>query len=555
MSSFYEKTKPYFPLIVTSLLMILLMVCIPLFGDVFMVLLSVAPYIFWHAVFEFLSIIIAFCIFCVAYYSFEQTLNFRYLVLGSILMLAGFIDFFHTMSYKGMPDFLISDITPNSATTYWIIARLIGAFGLLVCSVIPLKLEFRFNKMIFFFMPVAISLVVLIIVSYYPELIPPMYVEGTGLTDAKILLEYVVIFMILLAIFFLLREFGKSQERFPIIISCALVLGIFSEMAFTLYVDVYDIYNYLGHILKCTMYYVIFRATFIKNIRQPYLELKAARDEIKNYADNLDQIVEQRTEQINVIHKKLLDDLEYARGIQMAMLPKQLPNSAKAAFEACYYPAERVGGDFYNVFPIDESRIGMYIGDVSGHGVSAAMLTVFLNQSIRTEREDPQGVNEPLTPAEVLEKLYTAFNHTDFTNEVYIVMLYGVYNFEAMELTFASAGLNVAPMIVSPAGEVAELVIKGFPICKLPDRHSMEYYNSSIRLQKGEKILFYTDGLIEAQNVEKKAYSDERLKAHLQKSRHMSASDLAKSLSESVFKFTGGCKLLDDITFLVMEVK
>jgi sigma-B regulation protein RsbU (phosphoserine phosphatase) len=81
-------------------------------------------------------------------------------------------------------------------------------------------------------------------------------------------------------------------------------VGIFSELSFTLYTDVYGIYNFLGHLLKAIMYFLIFRITFIQNIRQPYLDLSLARDEIKNYADNLDKIVEQRTEQLKLINKK-----------------------------------------------------------------------------------------------------------------------------------------------------------------------------------------------------------------------------------------------------------
>jgi sigma-B regulation protein RsbU (phosphoserine phosphatase) len=300
---------------------------------------------------------------------------------------------------------------------------------------------------------------------------------------------------------------------------------------------------------------MIFRVTFIQNIRQPYQELSEAKDEIKNYADNLDKIVEQRTEQINVIHKKLLADLEYARDIQMSMIPKKLPDLPKAAFDAFYYPAERVGGDFYNVFRIEDTKIGMYIGDVSGHGVSAAMLTVFLNQSIKTSKENSHGIEEPLTPAEVMEKLYSDFNQTAFTSEVYIVMLYGIFDMITGEFTFASAGLNVPPMILSPAGEVSEFVIKGFPICKFPGGRDPGYYNSTIKLHKGEKVLFYTDGLIDAGNQEKEAYSDTRLKEQLQKCRNMNAPQLVKSLSEHVFKFIGDSKLQDDITFFVMEVK
>ncbi len=553
--SLKERFKPYIALPSTALFLAGLLMCAPLLQGVLTSLVDATSYIVWHTTFEFSSIIIAICIFCVAYYSFEQNQNFRYLFLGSMLLLMGFIDFFHTLSYKGMPDFLVSYSTSNRATTFWIIARLTGGFGLLVSSLIPPQINRRVNKSIFLILPILLSLVILIQVTYYPDLLPPMYIEGEGLTGIKIMLEIVVMLSYLFAIFAILNGYNRYKDKNYILLCCALLVGIFSELSFTLYTDVYGIYNFLGHLLKAIMYFLIFRITFIQNIRQPYLDLSLARDEIKNYADNLDKIVEQRTEQLKLINKNLLDDLEYARGIQMAMLPKKLPDSSATAFEACYFPAERVGGDFYNIFQIEETKIGMYIGDVSGHGVSAAMLTVFLNQTIKTEKENTHGIREPLLPAEVLTKLFNDFNQAGFAGEVYIVMLYGIYDLISKEFIFASAGLNVPPLIVTPAGKVQELVIKGFPICKFPRGQNIGYYDSRVRLNKGEKMLFYTDGLIEAENRDQEQYSESRLKALLQQNRYKDVSQLSKCIEEDVLRFMGNKKHQDDITFFIMEIK
>ncbi|MEL7655397.1 MAG: MASE3 domain-containing protein [Bacillota bacterium] len=555
MSNFYQNNKQYIILLGTTLFMALLLSSAPLFHDILLKVLNVTSYIVWHNIFEFASIIIAICIFCVSYYSFEQNQNFRYLFLGSMLLLMGFVDFFHTLSYKGMPDFLVPYTTSNRATTFWIIARLIGGFGLLAASIIPAKTKIKFQKIYFFVLPIIISMLILNLVTYYPGLIPQMYIEGEGLTDAKVLLEFVVMLLMLSAIFNLLRHYKKSEDKFTITITCALLIGIFSELSFTLYIDVYGIYNYIGHLLKFVMYFMIFRVTFIKNIRLPYVELSAAKDEIKNYADNLDKIVEQRTEQINKIHQKLLVDLEYARDIQLSMLPKKMPDVQSAAFEACYFPAERVGGDFYNVFKLEETKIGMYIGDVSGHGVSAAMLTVFLNQSFKPRKENAQGVKEILPPSQVLANIYSDYNQTEFKNEIYIVMLYGIFDLSTREFTYASAGLNVPPMILNASGEVSELTIKGFPICKVINAGSVSYNDRTVRLSKGDKVLFYTDGLIEAENPERETYSDLRLKEQLHKHKNSNALQLTKSITEQVFKFIENNKLRDDITFFIMEVK
>jgi len=553
--NFFRNNKQYILLMIVALGMVLLLSTAPLFSSSLLKLLNVTSYIVWHNIFEFSSIIIAICIFCVSYYSFEQKQNFKYLFLGSMLLLMGFIDFFHTMSFKGMPDFLIPYTTSNPSTTFWILARLIGGFGLFAACLIPSKLSFRFNKILFFILPILISLIILNLVTYYPNVLPQMFIEGQGLTDTKIFLEFVVMFLLLIAIFFLLYQYKKSHMTYIISLACALLFGLFSELSFTLYVDVYGIYNFIGHLLKFIMYFIIFRVIFIENIRQPYLELTTAKDALKNYADNLDRIVEQRTEQINLIHQQLLDDLECAKDIQSSMLPKKMPNTQRAAFEACYFPAERVSGDFYNVFPLGETKIGMYIGDVSGHGVSAAMLTVFLNQSFKPRKENAQGIKEILTPSVVLENIYIDYNQANFNSEVYIAMLYGIFDLSTREFTFASAGLNVPPTILSASGEITELKIRGLPICKFPASNKVEYTDSTIMLTKGDKLLFYTDGLTEAQNLEKQVYSDLRLKEQLYKHKHLNALQLANSITEHVFKFINNCKLHDDITFFIMEVK
>lgn len=555
MNIIWKNNREYIILLAIAGVLASFMSIAPFFQGPFLALLNIIPYIAWHNVFELSCIIIAVCIFSVTYYSFELNRNFRNLFLGNIMLIMGFIDFFHMMSFKGMPDFLIPYTTSNNATTFWIIARLVGGAGLLIASIVPADFKLPFPKIFFVIFPAVFSLLVLYTVTYQPDLLPAMYVEGTGLTSIKIVLEISVIAAYLFAILFLLRDHGKKGGRAYIYLTGALMIGIFSEMSFTIYTDVYGIYNFLGHLLKFIMYYLIFRIVFIQSVKMPYMALSRAKDEIKNYADNLDRLVEQQTNEVKEINRKLLEDLEYARDIQNALLPKKLPEAARAAFEAFYFPAERVGGDFYNIFQLDENRIGMYLGDVSGHGVSAAMLTVFVTKSIQIKAENAQGIKEALPPADVMANLFAEFNQSDFRNDVYIVMLYGIFDLSKREFVFSSAGLNVAPMIVDHSGVVSELVIKGFPICKLPKTTNVSYYNSTVRLHKGEKVIFYTDGLVDAENQKKKTYSEDRLKAQLHKGRSMNAAHLGKSIADHVFQFTGKKKLLDDITFFIMEVK
>jgi sigma-B regulation protein RsbU (phosphoserine phosphatase) len=186
---------------------------------------------------------------------------------------------------------------------------------------------------------------------------------------------------------------------------------------------------------------------------------------LKKYAGNLNKLVAKRTEELDHTNQKMLKDIEYARDIQKAMLPDKLPNNDQVYFEAKYYPAEKVSGDFYNIFRLDEKRIGMYISDVCGHGVRAAMLTVFLNQSIKTIKE-LDGRLEVISPSKVLENLYELYNKINFEDDQYILVLYAIYNIETKELVYSSAGMNAQPLILK-GNQISEMDIEGLPICKL----------------------------------------------------------------------------------------
>jgi len=117
-------------------------------------------------------------------------------------------------------------------------------------------------------------------------------------------------------------------------------------------------------------------------------------------------------------------------------------------------------------FKIDNDNIGFYIGDVSGHGVPAAMLTIFLNQTVKTLLEMETNELNKISPAMVWKHI-PFFQLNKLRRNVYIVMIYAVYNRHTQVLTYSSAGLNVSPILIKPSGEILEIEIKGFPYANL----------------------------------------------------------------------------------------
>ncbi len=551
-----SKDKKYFlALFITILVSYALFQSAGLFQEQFSKVMSITTYLSWHNMFEFAGILISFSVYIVPYYTYYQGGRLKSIFLGNIFLISGILDVFHTLTFKGMPEFFGENITANRATTFWIISRLIWSAGLFIYCFVSAYSKRRVNRNLLLGISITFCIGVLYVLSSFPGFIPSMYIEGFGLTPLKVYLEYLVITFMSLTIILLLVKSRKEKDSVMVLLSIAVALNIFTELAFVTYNSVYDIYNYLGHIYKIIAFFIIFKIQYVYNIQQPYYDLVDARNEIKNYADHLDLLVEKRTAELDRINRKLLNDLEFAMDIQKAMLPENLPNNSEVVFDARYFPAERVSGDSYNIFKLDEQNIGMYIGDVSGHGVSAAMLTVFLNQSVKTVREAKGDVFEIMKPSEVLRNLYEAYNKLNLKDDIYLVLIYGIYDIKTKELTYSSAGMNTQPVIIKHDGKVQELDIKGFPICKLKDIFPAHYMDSKVQLDSGDKILLYTDGLIEAKDTRNERYfSKERLLGLLSDNFKLSCPALSEVIIEDIYGFTNMKHLNDDITFFIMQI-
>lgn len=520
--------------------------------DTFEEITGVAEYLTWHNIFELCGTLVSVAVFLVTYVTHDQTKRLRPLVLGCALLAAGIIFLLHTLSFKGMPDFFIANTEANRATTFWIIASLTESVGCLAAGLVDTHSLTRIRKSYALIITWIFCAVVFYTATFTPHVFPKMYNETTGLTEIKIAFEYMIIILFITAAVLYIAEYLRGGDYVTLPFAAALIIRAFSEYAFTSYFSVYDVYNYIGHIYKFIFVLIIFRVVFIKNVRQPYIDLISARNEIKEYADNLDKLVEQRTEQLQDMNMRLLQDLEYARDIQKAVLPKVKAVGNKVGFDARYFPAERVSGDFYNIFNIDEDNVGMYIGDVSGHGVPAAMLTIFINQSINAARESGDHSHMAAHPSEVLKNLYISYNNTTFSDDIYIILLYAVYNSSMGTLTYASAGMNTQPVLIKNSGELIELEAEGMPLCMLMEYHHAVYRDYKLDLEPGDKLFFYTDGLFQAADADGNPYTLEKLKHILNSNSGYSASALVSAVDNSLSGYMMK-KLKDDITFFALE--
>jgi phosphoserine phosphatase RsbU/P len=228
--------------------------------------------------------------------------------------------------------------------------------------------------------------------------------------------------------------------------------------------------------------------------------LRNSNGEIIAAVEVLRDVTEMKALQKKVMeqNRKLKYDLNLARKLQCSLLPRDL-HEEKLSFSFIYKPCETIGGDFLDIFKIDEDHIGIYIADVSGHGVPASMLTVFLRSSINKKL---------LSPADVLKELFTAYNSSSISSDLYITVFYAIIDLKNKSLMYSNAGHNVCPIIFNDS-KFEILRVPGIPISNWTE--NSEYINKSSHLAAGDNLFFYTDGIVEMRNANEEQYGEKRL--------------------------------------------
>lgn len=268
--------------------------------------LSAGTFLPIHTIIEFFCVFVALCTFTVTWYSYLNNCSYYSYFIGLGLLAVGLIDLFHLYSYEGMPG-IFSDACVNSATLYHIFGRLfMGATFL--ASVYLYKKEFCITgRMRFLLLTGTLLLVgfILSTVSLAPSIYPIMYVDGSGLTYAKVLSEYFIILVLLVAMVGYLFLYKKYMDSYLQLIICTLLISIFSEVCFISYKNVYETANVLGHLFRFASYTLIYAAIFMNNVKKPYLKLVAAREELANINNSLEERVRERTYDLQKANKIL----------------------------------------------------------------------------------------------------------------------------------------------------------------------------------------------------------------------------------------------------------
>lgn len=238
----------------------------------------------------------------------------------------------------------------------------------------------------------------------------------------------------------------------------------------------------------------------------------------------------------------LHQELRVARNMQMSILPQKFPKTAHCETHAVMTPAQDVGGDFYDVFYLPDSRIGVVMADVSGKGVPAALFMMVSRTLVKGHAVSALG------PGEVLTRINNLLVE-DNESAMFVTLLYGVLDGEG-KFTYANAG-HCAPYLVRPGGEPREMPLTaGIALGVAPD---FTYTEDTVALESGDSVFLYTDGVPEAERDDKVLFENERLEKALSEVADRTPEEMNQAVVAKVREFTGGEHQSDDITCLTLR--
>jgi sigma-B regulation protein RsbU (phosphoserine phosphatase) len=267
--------------------------------------------------------------------------------------------------------------------------------------------------------------------------------------------------------------------------------------------------------------------------------------------------VAEQLRELRVANERLESGLAAAATVQSSLLPEISPKIHGVDFEWSYEACESLGGDMFNIFRLDERRVGMYVLDVSGHGPSAALQSVTLSHvltpfdqqgGILKRINASSGHYEVTNPAEVARRLNREFPLIERSGQ-FFTFLYGILDVETRVVRYVKAG-HPGPIVVSCDGVRCLEKGGGIPIGILSDA---EYEEEQVELSPGDSLVFYTDGVLETLSAQREAFGLDRMIRSIAESGG-GISERLRALRLNLAAFGRGEPRRDDVTFVGLQV-
>ena len=276
------------------------------------------------------------------------------------------------------------------------------------------------------------------------------------------------------------------------------------------------------------------RPTAFSKLDRQILDALAA--DAASILDNARLVEKERERQM------LEQQIAIARDIQQALLPKNLKEYPFLSVSGVNFPCLSVGGDYFDVFPLDDKRTAFLLADVSGKGLGAALLTTMLQGAL-------SGMTLGTDPARVFNHVNRFLcDHAEVGR--YATMFFGILD-DAGRLEFINAG-HPSPILIRK-DTVEEAFTEGsFPVGLVPEA---EFTTTTLQLQPNDTMVLFSDGVTEAMDPEEELYGVPRLRGVLQGKPDMQLDEIQKAILESVENFARGARQADDLTLLLVRYR
>lgn len=327
-----------------------------------------------------------------------------------------------------------------------------------------------------------------------------------------------------------------------------------ATMVVTTLATVYGVGSFVGAtanesilLLEGFMAVIVFTGLLVVAVRAQKLEADAA---LEAHNRMLERRVAERTAEVAEKNRlleerqaRIDDDLKTARALQASILPTDFSGYAETGIAAFMKPALEVGGDFYDVFPLGQGRLGLVIADVSGKGVVAA----FFMAVTRTMLKDAALAGS--RPSDCIALVNEALCREN-PMDMFVTVLYAELDEASGRICLVNAG-HCEPIVAETGGKARLLKHSGNPpLGVMPDRTFVE---SSATLAPGEMLILYTDGVTEAVDRDGELFHTQRLLDTAQRSASQSPEELMREVISEVESFSAGAVQADDITCLVIR--
>lgn len=245
-------------------------------------------------------------------------------------------------------------------------------------------------------------------------------------------------------------------------------------------------------------------------------------------------------DRIRLQHEEI--DFEQARAMQQSLLPAEAPEIAGLDVAGFWRPARAVGGDYYDLLKLSETKLAVCIGDVAGKGMPAALLMSGLQAAVRA------SASEDAPPSEVVERVRRVV--VPSLSGRFVTFFYCIIDTEARQVRYCNAGHN-QPVIVRADGTTVRLSTSSPVLSRLFRAASLT--NGELDLHPGDRLVLFTDGVSEARDASDIDFGEQRLEDFVAAHRHLSAKELVARITAAVTSFAGG-RADDDLTLVAVAV-